>query len=179
MAKSAQIASVEISSPDRENTEKEGKKYPSGHVLDSPEYPEKGGAISYTLAEIMALLRLKPTMKTFEMLALDLSKIAKQEPIWKKKYVHSVYHGWVLPSPKFAWAVDTLAQMIDDSPAAGMVYIKALAMPDIPEGALIPANAKHIKCARPGCPVVFVKTHPRQIYHDPKCSPSRSAHATR
>jgi hypothetical protein len=54
---------------------------------------------------------------------------------------------------------------------AGSVWVRVLAQPDIPEGTLIPASAKRIKCDRPGCPVMFIKVHPCQKYCDPQCRP--------
>lgn len=168
---SRHLPAVKFSSDFSENIQKAPLNSASGQVLDYPEYLKQGGPVSYDLAEILALMSLKPTMRAFEILATDLSKIAKKQPPWKRKYVHSVYHGWVIPSPLFTWAVSALAQAMDGAPAgvAGSVWVKVLASPDIPEGVLIPASAKAVKCARPGCPVQFIKTHPNQKYHDKEC----------
>lgn len=54
---------------------------------------------------------------------------------------------------------------------AGAVSRTVMAQPEIPDGVLIPASAKAVKCAKPGCQIMFIKTHPRQKYHDPKCKP--------
>jgi hypothetical protein len=153
-------------------TSQTGFKMPSGQLLDM-QIQELGiSQISYELAEILDALGLKPTMKAFDILAHDLSRVARKMPPWSKKYIHSAYHGKIEVSPVLRDAINSLAQMIDGTPAgvAGSVWVRVLASPDIPEGALIPASAKVIKCAKPGCPVRFVRIHPRQIYHDPECS---------
>jgi hypothetical protein len=49
-----------------------------------------------------------------------------------------------------------------------------LAQPGIPDGALLPTGAKVVKCVAPGCPVWFVRIHPRQIYHDKECNFKRT-----
>ncbi len=148
---------------------------PSGQLLDTQ--ISTGGqdftmnVITYTLREIMEIMGLDASMKSFAVIARDLSRIVRKEPPWTKKYIHSVYHEQIEISPLLAKAVETLAQMADGTPGgmAGSVYVRVLAQPEIPEGILIPANAKVIKCARPGCPVWFVRVHPRQEYHDPSC----------
>lgn len=147
------------------------RKMPSGQLLDSPGALRGSNQYSYELAEILAALGLNPSMQAFQTLADDLSRLANHKPAWTKKYIHSVYHERIEPSPLLARTIDALAQTVDGTPAgvAGSVWVKVLASPDIPEGALIPAGAKVIKCARPGCPVRFVRVHPRQAYHDVSC----------
>lgn len=149
----------------------------SGQLLDSPGAQQTVNRYSYELAEILASLDLPATMHSFEILAQDLSRLAGHAPAWTKKYIHSVYRGRIEPSPLLARTISALAQTVDGTPAgvAGSVWLKVLASPEIPEGVLIPANAKVVKCARPGCPVWFIRTHPRQVYHDPEC---RGKHMT-
>ncbi len=144
---------------------------PSGQVLDSILDTAVTDQTAYELKEILAALGLSPTMRSFEVIARDLSRLARKKPAWTKKYIHSVYHERIEASPLLARMVSALAQMTDGAlgGVAGSIYVKVLAQPDIPEGVLIPANAKVVKCARPGCPVWFIKIHPRQIYHDPTC----------
>ena len=127
--------------------------------------------VHYELIQILEALALKPTIKNFRVIARDLSRLVRKEPPWTAKYIHSVYKGYMHPSPLLAQAINSLAQVSDGTPAgiAGTQYTKLLTSPDVPEGVLLPINAKIIKCARPGCPVWFVKVHPRQIYHDPVC----------
>ena len=143
----------------------------SGQLLDTFLAEQPIERTAYTLREIMAIMGLKVCMKSFAVIAKDLSRIVHKDPPWTKKYIHSVYHEQIEISPLLAKAVDALAQMVDGTPGgvAGSVYVRVLAQPEIPEGVLIPASAKVIKCARPGCPVWFVKVHPRQEYHDPSC----------
>lgn len=146
---------------------------PSGRVLDSQISMSDRTQASYELSEILAALGLDSgKMASFEVLAIDLSRIAHKEPPWSKKYVHSVYKDHFKASPEFAAAIQKLAQMTDGTPTgvAGSAFVKVLADPaSVFEGVLIPANAKVLKCARPGCPVWFVRVHPRQIYHDVSC----------
>ena len=144
---------------------------PSGQLLDSLETFKTANRYSYELEEILSVMSLLPSMQSFAILAQDLSKLAGHSPAWTKKYIHSVYHGRIEPSPALARAIDTLAQTMDGTPAgvAGSVWVRVLANPDLREGTLIPASAKVLKCARPGCPVWFVRVHPRQIFHDARC----------
>lgn len=143
----------------------------SGQLLDTFFSMEYENTTTYELKEILEALELNPSMRAFETLARDLSILAGKNPPWTKKYIHSVYRGRVEASPMLARAISTLAQRIDGAPigVAGAVFVKVLAQPGIPEGVLIPRNAKAVKCARPECPVRFIKTHPRQKYHDVSC----------
>jgi len=147
------------------------QKTASGQLLDIINEPYILDRVAYELREIFAALSLRPTMHNFEVVGRDLSRLAHKNPPWSKKYIHSLYHGRIEVSPLVAKAINDLAQRIDGTPGgvAGSVYVKVLAQPDIPEGVLLPANAQVDKCARPGCPVWFVKVHPRQEYHDPQC----------
>jgi hypothetical protein len=145
---------------------------PSGQVLDTSRRFVPTTQIGITIAEILAVMNLSDTMKSFETLAEDLSRVARRDKPWTKKYVHSVYHGSIAPSPEFVHAVTALAQLVDgEHPGvAGAERVWVMANPgEVLQGALIPAGAKTIKCARPGCPVWFVRIHPRQKYHDPSC----------
>jgi hypothetical protein len=144
---------------------------PSGQLLDTGLNTTTADQTAYELKEILAALGLKPTMHNFEVVAHDLSRLARKTSPWTKKYIHSVYRERIEASPLLARTISALAQVADGTPkgVAGTVYVKVLAQPDIPEGVLIPANAKVVKCARPGCPVMFVKVHPRQRYHDASC----------
>jgi hypothetical protein len=145
---------------------------PSGQLLDRVLAVSDVSKDAYELSEILAVLGLKPTMKNFQILAVDLSKLAHRKPVWTKKYVHSVYKGKLAASPELSAAIAKLAQSTDGTPPglAGAAYIRMLGDPaKIPQDTLIPASAVVLKCARPGCPIWFVRTHPRQLYHDPEC----------
>ena len=148
------------------------KTLPSGQLLDKSTAFNHQGKEGYELAEILNALGLSPSMRSFDVVARDLSRLAHHAPPWTKKYVHSVYKGHIVASPEFSAAVEKLAQIADGTPVgvAGSVFVKVLADPrKVAEGILIPANAQVVKCSRPGCPVWYLKVHPRQIYHDPEC----------
>jgi hypothetical protein len=136
----------------------------------------KGEQVSQNLTWIFEEMGLSPTMSHFAVIARDLSRLVGKEPPWSGKYIHSIYHRHkgMSPSPLLAKAVRSLAQILDGSPTgvAGARGIQVLAASNIPEGVLIPATAEAVKCARPGCPVWFVKVHPGQKYHDPNCRTS-------
>ena len=144
----------------------------SGQLLDMSKAVFGGNKDSYAIAEILAALGLPVTMKSFDVIARDLSRLVAKSPSWTKKYVHSVYKGHITPSPEFSRAIEKLAQIVDGTPegVAGSAFVRVLADPQkIPDGVLVPANAVVVKCARPGCPVWFIRVNPRQIFHDPEC----------
>lgn len=71
---------------------------------------------------------------------------------------------WIIVS-----AVDDI-----DAELATKVVARVLARPgQVPDGALIPDNAKVVRCANPACNKWFVKTHPFQRYHRPECKPKK------
>lgn len=142
------------------------KILPSGQLLDSPGAAQQVNSWCYELAEIMTYMGLNPTMKAFEIMAQDLSKLAKHKPVWTKKYIHSVYHSKIEPSPLLMQTINKMAQMIDGTPAsiAGTAVLRCFGNPDAPEWTLIPPGLKRVKCARPGCPVFFYKASPNQKY---------------
>lgn len=149
---------------------------PSGQLLDKVFETKPMSREQYELSEILSALGLNPSMRSFEVIAADLSRLANREEPWTKKYIHSVYKGHIKPSPELIDAISKLAQKIDGTPAgvAGASYIKVLADENkIPEGVLIPSSAIVLKCQRPGCPIWFVRVHPSQKYHDPECRKGR------
>jgi len=99
---------------------------PSGQLLDTFLAMSSLTNDAYELSEILAALGLKPTMRNFEILAVDLSKLAHRKPVWTKKYVHSVYKGKLAASPELSAAIGKLAQTIDGTPPglAGAAYIR-------------------------------------------------------
>ena len=101
----------------------------------------------------------------------------KAQP-FNRQYISALEKG--KPSfrvtPQIAGAFWHIAGALDDVPAGtgGAVLVKVLAAPgQVIEGAFIPRSAKVVKCFNPACSVQFVKTHPRQKYHDPECKPRR------
>lgn len=143
----------------------------SGQVLDMQDQMLTPDSIADGLSEILNALGLKPCMKSFQIVALDLSRIASKKPEWTKKYIHSVYHRKIEASPILKRAIMIMLQKIDGVPSgvAGAQLVKVFASIEVTEGVLIPANAKIIKCATPGCPIFFVRVHPTQKYHDKSC----------
>lgn len=144
----------------------------SGQVLDRSREALGRFAEGYELAEILQALGLDESMRSCEVVAGDLSRLAGKTPPWTKKYVHSVLRGKIEASEAFSRAISKLAQVADgERPGvAGSAWVRVLADPEqVREGVLIPAGARVVKCARPGCPVWFVRVHPRQVYHDVAC----------
>ena len=64
-------------------------------------------------------------------------------------------------------AIATRMDGIDEIQARAREVDGLLAINDLPDGTVILGRAR--RCANPGCPVVFVPTHPRQKYHSPAC----------
>ena len=64
-------------------------------------------------------------------------------------------------------AIATRMDGIDEIQARAREVDGLLAINELPDGTVILGRAR--RCANPGCPVVFVPTHPRQKYHSPAC----------
>ena len=64
-------------------------------------------------------------------------------------------------------AIATRLDGADEIQARAREVDGLLAINDLPDGTVILGRAR--RCANPGCPVVFVPTHPRQKYHSPAC----------
>ena len=96
----------------------------------------------------------------------------KTKRAFSRKYISALEHGRERVTEKIAAAyyeIDGRAKAIPPG-TAGAEIVKVIAKPgQVIEGAFIPRSAKTMRCARPGCAVQFVKTHPRQKYHDPEC----------
>lgn len=104
--------------------------------------------------------------------ALSRSIDPKAKVIWSKQYYSGLIHGRFAITREMQAAFYNIAAVLDDVPSAigGAVTVKVLAQPgQIVEGSLIPRGAISVRCARPGCSVMFVKTNPRQKYHDVEC----------
>lgn len=92
---------------------------------------------------------------------------------FSKQYIFRLETGKNKITPELAAAFYTLAGAQDEVPAGtgGMTEIQVLGMAEqIRAGTVIPRGSKSVKCARPGCPVWFIRTHPRQKYHDVECA---------
>lgn len=91
---------------------------------------------------------------------------------YSRQYISSLEHGRDVITPQIAYGFWHLATVLDDVPAAigGSIRVTVLARPgQVHEDTFIPRTAKVKKCKRPGCPVIYLKTHPRQDYHDREC----------
>lgn len=141
-------------------------------VLHDPVYnPDQ---VRANLIMVMESMGLAPTFDNFTDLAGQLSKLAGQNPPWSAKYIHSVYKGYkgCQASPALGRAVMAMGELVDSTPpgVAGGEYVRVLAYPgQVPEGTVIPRAAQVVRCQRPGCPVLFIRTHPSQRFHDPSC----------
>lgn len=91
---------------------------------------------------------------------------------FSRQYVHRLETGRDAITAEIQAAFWNIAAALDDVPAGtgGAVLVKVLAQPgQVVEGAFVPRSARVARCANPGCAVQFVRTHPRQRYHDPEC----------
>lgn len=91
---------------------------------------------------------------------------------YTRQYVSRIEHGKDVITKEIEYAYWEIKRGIDRSTVgeAGAVLVYVKARPNqVPEGALIPRSAVAMKCFNPTCSVVFIKTHPRQKYHDPEC----------
>ena len=115
----------------------------------------------------------KITLANLRELAHDLSQIAKRERPWTGKFLHSIikeYAGFSA-NRQLSQALTILAAQLDgvnEVQACAQEINGLLAVNDLPPGTVILGQAK--RCARPGCSVVFVPTHPRQKYHSKQCA---------
>lgn len=145
----------------------------SGTLLDNPETLNTVDEHIETLREITAARGLPETMETFELISKELSDLARKDPPWSAKYIHSIYfaHKGFIVTRRMALAIQTLAEIIDGASQsmAGLVTVELLASPEIPSGILLPKSATVLRCKKPGCGIPFIKLHPSQIYHDPSC----------
>lgn len=91
---------------------------------------------------------------------------------YSKYYIYRMEHGKDPIPNHIAQAFWIVAGQFDQviPGSAGMTEVVVMALAtQIPTGSVIPRGAKVIKCATPGCPVRFLRVHPRQKYHDPDC----------
>jgi hypothetical protein len=89
-----------------------------------------------------------------------------------KQYIHRLEKGQDRITPEIEAAYWNIATALDDVPAGtgGAVSVNVRAQPNqIIDGAFIPRSALVLKCANPRCAVQFIRTSPRQKYHDPDC----------
>ncbi len=115
----------------------------------------------------------KVTLANLNELASDLSQIAGRNRPWTGKFLHSIikqYAGFS-DNGKLTRALTILAAErdgVNDIQARAQEIHGLLAINDLPPGTVILGSAQ--RCARPGCSVRFVPTHPRQKYHSKECA---------
>lgn len=91
---------------------------------------------------------------------------------FSRKYISALEHGRERITEKITGAyyeVDGRSKSIPAGTAGGVIYNVVGQPGQLENGDFIPRSARSIQCSRPGCTVRFIKTHPRQKYHDPEC----------
>ncbi len=97
---------------------------------------------------------------------------------YSRQYISAIEHdkpGFRI-TKEIEGAIWSMAAVLDDVPAGvgGAVSASVLAAPgQVPDGTYIPPTAQAVRCARPGCRVMFLKVNHFQKYHHPDC---RKAH---
>jgi hypothetical protein len=115
----------------------------------------------------------KITLANLGQLAQDLSRIAGRSRPWTGKFLHSIikeYAGFT-NNAHLTKALNILAAQLDgvnETQARAQEMPGLLAINELPAGTIILGQAR--RCARPGCTVNFVPTHPRQKYHSKECA---------
>lgn len=101
-------------------------------------------------------------------LTLKRAMVRQAKKGLSKPYVIDLCSGRRAITPEIArafWRIAAAHDGVDPTTATAQA-VTVYAVHDIRD-ALITGKAQ--KCARPGCPIRFVKTHPRQKYHSPFC----------
>lgn len=116
----------------------------------------------------------KITLANLSELAQDLSRIVGRGRPWTGKFLHSIikeYAGFSSTTSHLAKALNILAAQLDgasETQARAQEMPGLLAINELPAGTIILGQAR--RCARPGCTIQFVPTHPRQKYHSKACA---------
>ncbi len=116
----------------------------------------------------------KITLANLSELAQDLSRIIGRSRPWTGKFLHSIikeYAGFASTTEHLNKALTILAAQLDgasETQAMAQEMPGLLAINELPAGTIILGQAR--RCARPGCVVQFVPTHPRQKYHSKACA---------
>lgn len=144
----------------------------SGQLLDTLEQRKMQTCRQLLLDVYQDMYGPKITLANLSELARDLSQVAGRSRPWTGKFLHSIikeYAGFS-PNNRLTKALTILAAQLD---GASEIQARAhetqgiLAINDLPAGTIILGQAR--RCARPGCLVHFVPTHPRQKYHSKEC----------
>jgi hypothetical protein len=145
----------------------------SGQLLDSVGRQKMQTARELLLDVYQGVYGSKITLANLNELAHDLSEIIGRSRPWTGKFLHSVikqYAGFST-NGKLIRALTILAAQLDginEIQARAQEINGLLAINELPPGTVILGSAH--RCARPGCSVRFVPTHPRQKYHSKECA---------
>ena len=145
----------------------------SGQLLDNGERRKKQMGRTLLLDVYRALYGPEIAITHLDELARELSQIAGRERPWTGKYLHSLIKGYrgFSVNGKLVEALSILAARLkgtDEVQARAREVDGLLVVHDLPPGTVVLGQAR--RCAAPGCPVVFVPTHPRQKYHSRECA---------
>ena len=145
----------------------------SGQPLDAQGPRKRHIGTQMLLDTYQALYGPEIAISHLDDLARDLSQIAGRNRPWTGKYLHSIIKGY----DGFS-ATDELVKILtimasclggtDEIQARAREVEGLLAIHDLPAGTIILGHAQ--QCANPRCQLVFVATHPRQIYHSTACA---------
>jgi hypothetical protein len=95
---------------------------------------------------------------------------------YTRQYISRLEHGQDRLTDEIIAAYQNILGQLKKQPAAtaGTIPAQVMVMPgQIPEGVipLLLNTSQVVQCARPGCPVWFVKDHHWKKYHDKECRP--------
>jgi len=112
------------------------------------------------------------TIANLNELAAELSQIVGRARPWTGKFLHSLIKGYpgFTATEQLVEAIEVLAGQRNglDEVEARAQETNVLAVNQLPAGTVILGQAQ--RCATPGCPIMFVPTHPRQKYHSKSCA---------
>ena len=92
---------------------------------------------------------------------------------YSRGYISKLERGKKEITPQIARGVLAIVARLDGADEVQAWAREAeglLAVHELPPGTVVLGQAR--RCALPGCPVVFVPTHPRQKYHSRECARS-------
>jgi hypothetical protein len=129
-------------------------------------------SIREALSELIRGFGHDPSLITTEDLqgiADRLSSIAGKETPWGWRYLRNVLNEKVDASAALTRAIMSLGATFDGVPVvlAQAHPVNVLAIGKIKPGALVLADSR--PCENPACPIEFVPSAPRQIYHSKEC----------
>jgi len=104
----------------------------------------------------------KITIQNLNEMAVELSRIAGRSQPWTGKFLHSLIKGYAgfSASERLTEALKVLNARINgqDEIQAQSKQTMVSAVNNLPAGTIVLGQAQ--RCTTPGCPVLFVPTHP-------------------